>query len=89
MALTKQKIKEIVDNFSPKPNSPGSTSVQIALLTERIHYLSKHLAANPKDYSSQRGLSKLVSRRKHMLAYLERHNKEEYKKLIKQLGLRK
>lgn len=89
MTLTKQKIKEIVENFGPKPNDPGSASVQIALITERIQYLSKHLTANPKDYSSQRGLSKLVSQRKQLLTYLERHNKEEYKKIIKQLGLRK
>ena len=62
---------------------------QIALLTERIQYLSKHITANPKDHSSARGLSMLVVQRKTSLAYLNKHHREEYKSLIKQLGLRK
>ncbi len=89
MPLTKTKTKEIADKFSAKPNDTGSISVQIALLTERIQYLSKHIAANPKDYSSARGLSTLVVQRKNSLAYLNRRNREEYKSLIKRLGLRK
>ena len=89
MPLTKTKTKEVVDKFSAKPNDTGSISVQIALLTERIQYLSKHITANPKDHSSARGLSMLVVQRKTSLAYLNKHNREEYKSLIKQLGLRK
>jgi len=60
-----------------------------ALVTERIQYLSKHITASPKDNASKRGLSKLVSQRKRLLTYLEANNREEYKKVIKQLGLRK
>ena len=89
MPLTKTKKKEIADKFSAKPNDTGSISVQIALLTERIQYLSKHITANPKDHSSARGLSMLVVQRKSLLSYLGRHNREEYKNLIKKLGLRK
>ncbi len=89
MSLTKNKIREITEKFSAKPNDTGSTSVQIALVTERIQYLSKHHTTNVKDHSSQLGLTKLVSQRKRLLSYLEANNREEYKKVIKQLGLRK
>jgi len=89
MALTKNKIREVAEKFSAKPNDTGSTSVQVALVTERIQYLSKHLIASPKDHASKRGLSKLVSQRKRLLSYLEANNREEYKKVIKALGLRK
>ncbi|HBA60484.1 MAG TPA: 30S ribosomal protein S15 [Elusimicrobia bacterium] len=89
MALTKNKIRETAEKFSPKPNDTGSTSVQVALLTERIQYLAKHQTTNPKDHASQRGLVSLVSQRKSLLTYLERNNREEYKKVIKALGLRK
>ena len=89
MALTKNKTREIAEKFSSKPNDTGSASVQVALLTERIQYLSKHQTGNPKDHASQRGLSTLVSQRKRLLAYLEANNREEYKKVIKALGLRK
>ena len=89
MALTKNKKREITEKFSAKPNDTGTPSVQIALLTERIQYLSKHNTASPKDHSSRRGLSAIVSQRKRLLAYLEANNREEYKKVIKALGLRK
>ena len=89
MPLTKQKTKELVDKFAAGPNDTGSSAVQAALLTERIQYLAKHISANPKDHATKRGLSVLVNKRKHLLSYLERTNREEYKKVIKQLGLRK
>jgi small subunit ribosomal protein S15 len=89
MAITKQKTKEIVEKFTTNPNDTGSSSVQIALLTERIQYLAKHIETNPKDHATKRGLSILVNKRKRFLTYLERVNREEYKKVIKQLGLRK
>lgn len=89
MTMTKTKKKEVIEKVSARPNDTGSSSSQVALLTERIQYLSKHLTNNPKDNSSKRGLSLLISKRKKLLSYLERTNKEEYQKLIKQLGLRK
>jgi len=89
MPLTKQKTKELVDKFTANPNNTGSSSVQVALLTERIQYLAKHITTNPKDHATKRGLAILVNKRKHLLAYIERNDREEYKKVIKQLGLRK
>ncbi len=89
MSLTKQKTKEITDKFAANPTDCGSTSVQVALLTERIQYLAKHISTNPKDHATKRGLSILVAKRKRFLTYLERTNREEYKKVIKALGLRK
>jgi len=89
MPLTKQKTKEIVEKFTTSPNDTGSSSVQVALLTERIQYLAKHITTNPKDHATKRGLAILVNKRKHLLTYLEKINREEYKKIIKQLGLRK
>jgi len=89
MSLTKNKIRETVEKFSAKPNDTGATSVQVALVTERIQYLSKHILANAKDNASKLGLTKLVSQRKRLLKYLEADNREEYKKVIKALGLRK
>ena len=89
MALTKQSIKDTVEKFSTKPNDTGSTSVQIALLTERIQYLSEHFKSNKKDHASNLGFLKLISQRKRLLTYLSKNKKSEYLKLIKQLGLRK
>lgn len=89
MALTKQKTQEIVGKFKMTPADTGTPSVQIALLTERIQYISKHLKTHPKDYSSQLGLTKMVGQRKRLLTYLGRSNQAEYKKVIKQLDLRK
>jgi len=89
MAMTKLNKKEIIEKLINNPNNTGSSSVQIGLLTERINYLTKHLTQNPKDNSAKRGLSLLISQRKRLLNYLSKHDNEEYKKVIKQLGLRK
>ena len=67
----------------------GSPEVQIALLTERINYLTEHMKKHKKDHHSKLGLLKLVSRRRRLLAYLRRKDFERYRKLIKELGLRK
>lgn len=89
MALSKNQKREIAEKFSEKPNDTGSTSVQVALLTERIKYLTEHSRNNPKDHASNDGLVALVAQRKNLLAYLEQNNREEYKKVIAKLGLRK
>ena len=89
MALTKNQKREIAEKFSEKPNDTGATAVQIALITERIKYLTEHTKANPKDHASNDGLVALVSQRKSLLSYLERTDREEYKKVIAKLGLRK
>jgi len=67
----------------------GSTEVQIAMLTERINQLTQHMMANRHDYSSQRGLVKLVGQRRRLLTYLSREDAKRYQGLITKLGLRK
>ena len=67
----------------------GSADYQIALLTKRILHLTNHLGTHKKDYSSRRGLLRLVSRRRKLLDYLEKENEERYQKLVKGLKLRR
>lgn len=87
--MDKGKKTEIINQFKFQEGDTGSTEVQVALLTERINQLTGHMANNRHDYHSQRGLLKLVGRRRRLLAYLSRQDTERYHKLISQLGLRK
>ena len=87
--LTKEQKAGIFENFGGKAENTGSIEGQIALLTERISNISKHLQANKKDFSTHRGLMQLVGQRKRLLAYLQKHNLEGYRSLIEKLGLRK
>ena len=86
--LTKTDKQRIIEKFGKNITDTGSSKVQIALLTERIKYLTEHLAKNPKDFSTRRTLSILISRRKSLLLYLKRKNREEYFRLIEQLGIK-
>jgi len=87
--LDKGKKTDIINNFKLKEKDTGSTEIQVALLTERINQLTGHMAANRRDYHSQRGLLKLVGQRRRLLAYLSRQDKDRYNNLISRLGLRK
>jgi len=87
--LYKEKKVEIIGNYKRSEADTGSTEVQVALLTQRINELTRHMAANRHDYHSQRGLLKLVGQRRRLLAYLSRENKDRYRSLISRLGLRK
>jgi small subunit ribosomal protein S15 len=87
--LDKEKKADIMNKFKQSDGDTGSTEVQIALLTERINQLTEHMAANRHDYHSQRGLLKLVGKRRRLLAYLSREDVGRYRKLIAKLGLRK
>ena len=69
--LSNEKKAEIVKNFGRKEGDTGSTEVQVALLTEQINVLTEHMKANKKDYSSNRGLLKMVGRRRSLLAHLK------------------
>ena len=89
MVLDKEKKAEIIEKFKRGEKDTGSPEVQIALLTERINYLTQHMKKHKKDHHSKLGLLKLVSRRRRLLAYLRRKDFERYRKLIKELGLRK
>ena len=84
-----RKKKIDIDKLRLHEGDTGSTEVQVAQLTERINQLTKHMVENQHDYHSQRGLLKLVGRRRRLLAYLSREDVKRYRKLISRLGLRK
>ena len=89
MTLTKEAKLEIIKKHGRSEADTGSPEVQIAMLTRRINELTEHLRTHPKDHYSRRGLLKLVGRRRRFLNYLQRHNLEGYRALIKELGLRR
>jgi len=89
MALLPQKKNEIIDQYRTHETDTGSPEVQIALLSERITYLTEHFKTHAKDHHSRRGLLKLVSRRRRLLDYVRSRNVERYRQIIKQLGIRK
>lgn len=89
MALTKERITEIVTEFGANAKDTGSTAVQIALLSEQIKELTEHMKVHKHDYHSQRGLLKLVGQRRGLLDYYNRMNREAYLALIAKLGLRR
>jgi small subunit ribosomal protein S15 len=77
-----------VEKYRTHATDSGSTEVQVALLTERINYLTDHFRAHAKDHHSRRGLLKMVGRRRRLLDYLRRTDLESYRKIIADLGLR-
>ena len=87
--LTTEKRANIFAQFGGKATNTGSIEGQVALLTERITNISKHLQANKKDFSTHRGLMKMVGQRKRLLSYMQKHNLEGYRALIEKLGIRK
>ena len=89
MALAAVKKAEVVKKFARGPADTGSPEVQIALLSERISYLTEHFREHSKDHHSRRGLLRLVSRRRKLLDYLKSKNEAGYKELIQRLDLRK
>ena len=89
MALTKKTKQDIVAKFGKDPKDSGSTEVQIALLTEQIRELTEHLNVHKKDHSSRRGLLILVGKRRDLLDYLARKDRESYLRLLAELNLRK
>ena len=89
MALTKEVKQELIDKHGRAATDTGSPEVQVAMLTKRINDLTEHLRTHSKDHHSRRGLLKLVGRRRRFLAYMQRHDLEGYRALIKELGLRR
>ena len=89
MVLTPDDKGAIVEKFQRNPGDTGSPEVQIALLSERIKYLTEHFKVHKKDHHSRRGLLKLVGQRRRMLNYLKRKDIERYRAVIKELGIRK
>ena len=89
MSITKKETEEIFKKYGKKDTDSGSSEVQIAILTKRINNITEHLQGNKKDYSTRRGLIKMVSTRRKLLSYVKRRKSESYDKLIKELGIRK
>ncbi len=87
--MDKASKAEIIGNYQSREGDTGSTEVQVALLTERIKQLTAHMAENRHDFHTQRGLLKLVGKRRRLLNYLHREDVRRYNSLIKSLGLRK
>ncbi len=89
MALTREQKIEIIGKFGGNDKNTGSSEVQVALLTERINHLTEHFKTHKKDFAGRRGLLKQVGNRRNLLNYIRNQDVERYRKLIKELGLRK
>lgn len=87
--MNRTQKKTIIQTFAIHPKDTGSPQVQIAILTERINALSKHLEENPKDNHSRRGLLKMVGKRRKHLNYLHVNDPKKYEELLEKLKLRK
>ena len=89
MGLTKDRKTELIGSFKTHDSDTGSPEVQVAILSERINYLTDHFKTHAKDHHSRRGLLMLVGRRRRLLDYLRSKNEQRYTELIKRLNIRK
>lgn len=89
MALRKEQKERLIKEFAINPKDTGSAELQVALLTENIRDLTEHCKTHHHDFSTKRGLLKMVCRRRKFLDYLAKKDHAKYKELIKKLGLRK
>jgi len=89
VVLNPEAKKEIIDRFKLHEKDTGSPEVQVAILSNRINYLTEHFKTHKKDHHSRRGLLKLVGQRRRLLNYLRKADVQRYQSIIKELGLRK
>ncbi len=89
MVLVPERKKGIIEEYKTHPTDTGSPEVQIAILSERISYLTEHFKTHMKDHHSRRGLLKLVGQRRRLLDYLKAKDVERYRTVIQRLGIRK
>ena len=89
MAFDKDRKSGIIGTYRTHDSDTGSPEVQVALLSERINYLTEHFKVHAKDHHSRRGLLKLVGQRRRLLDYLKSKDSERYADLIRRLGIRK
>jgi small subunit ribosomal protein S15 len=89
LALTKDRKTELIGSYRTHESDTGSPEVQVAILSERINYLTEHFKSHAKDHHSRRGLLKLVGQRRRLLDYLKQKDAERYADLIRKLGIRK
>jgi small subunit ribosomal protein S15 len=89
MPLDLVKKRQIIDEYKQHETDTGSPEVQVAMLTERINYLTEHLKEHKKDHHSRRGLLKMVGQRRSLLNYLKDRDVDRYRSIVEKLGLRK
>lgn len=89
MPLSPDRKREVIGQFKTHESDSGSAEVQIALLTERIKYLTEHFKVHKRDHHSRRGLLRMVGQRRRLLDYLKATKVERYRTVVKELGLRK
>lgn len=89
MPMTKEKKQTLIEKYRIHEKDTGSSEVQIALLSERISYLTEHFKTHAKDHHSRRGLLMLVGQRRRLLDYLKREDIDQYREIIKKLGIRR
>ena len=89
MALTSERKTEVIETYKIHSGDTGSPEVQIALLSQRIEYLTEHFKSHAKDHHSRQGLLKVVGRRRRLLDYLKSIDAERYRDIIRKLGIRK
>ena len=88
LSISKEKTAELIKEFGKSDNDSGSAEVQVAILSERIRNLTEHLKSHKKDNHTRRGLMKLIGKRRGLLTHIKERNIEEYRALIKKLGIR-
>lgn len=88
LSITKERTAEIIAEYGKDANDSGSVEVQVAILSERIRNLTEHLKVHKKDNHTRRGLMKLIGRRRGLLKYIKNRDIEEYRALVKKLGIR-
>lgn len=88
LSITKERTLELVKEYGKGEGDTGSPEVQVAILTERIRNLTEHLKVHKKDNHSRRGLMKLIGKRRGLLKYIKNRNIDEYRDLVKRLGIR-
>jgi small subunit ribosomal protein S15 len=89
VAFSKDRKTDVIGSYKTHNTDTGSPEVQVALLSERINYLTEHFKTHAKDHHSRRGLLKLVGQRRRLLDYLKKKDTDRYADLIKRLGIRK
>ena len=89
MAIKNPAKPQLIKDYQHHTTDTGSSEVQVAVLTNRITYLTEHFRSHPKDHHSRRGLLLMVSRRRKLLDYVRRGNEGQYRDLIQKLGIRK
>ena len=88
LSITKERTAELMAEHGKNPQDSGSAEVQVAILTERIRNLTEHLKVHKKDNHTRRGLMMLIGKRRGLLKYIKNRNIDEYRDLIKRLGIR-